>query len=143
MVLKPSFSDNINCGEIYRTNRKQSIQNYIKVCLNENICLKTEYFYCPETVVREAFIQYLQKMGMLFYLRAFVILFSCQGNKKQTSSFIKLTFLIAPPPPNTHTFKSIHLNKEIVQQFFCVNTNQTLAYPNTLCMYKLRANIKS
>lgn len=102
MVLKPSFSDNINCGEIYRTNRKQSIQNYIKVCLNENICLKTEYFYCPETMVREAFIQYLQKMGMLFYLRAFVILFSCQGNKKQTSSFIKLTFLIAPPPP---TFK--------------------------------------
>lgn len=66
MVLKPSFSDNINCGEIYRTNRKQSIQNYIKVCLNENICLKTEYFYCPETMVREAFIQYLQKMGMLF-----------------------------------------------------------------------------
>lgn len=104
MVLKPSFSDNINCGEIYRTNRKQSIQNYIKVCLNENICLKTEYFYCPETMVREAFIQYLQKMGMLFYLRAFVILFSCQGNKKQTSSFIKLTFLIAPPT-HTHTFK--------------------------------------
>lgn len=104
MVLKPSFSDNINCGEIYRTNRKQSIQNYIKVCLNENICLKTEYFYCPETMVREAFIQYLQKMGMLFYLRAFVILFSCQGNKKQTSSFIKLTFLIAPPQ-HTHTFQ--------------------------------------
>lgn len=68
MVLKPSFSDNINCGEIYRTNRKQSIQNYIKVCLNENICLKTEYFYCPETMVREAFIQYLQKMGMLFFI---------------------------------------------------------------------------
>lgn len=104
MVLKPSFSDNINCGEIYRTNRKQSIQNYIKVCLNENICLKTEYFYCPETMVREAFIQYLQKMGMLFYLRAFVILYSCQGNNRQTSSFIKLTFLkvLHPPPPHTH-----------------------------------------
>lgn len=122
MVLKPSFSDNINCGEIYRTNRKQSIQNYIKVCLNENICLKTEYFYCPETMVREAFIQYLQKMGMLFYLRAFVILYSCQGNNRQTSSFIKLTFLkvLHPPPPHTHTFP---YHKQCIDSAFSNPTN--------------------
>lgn len=120
MVLKPSFSDNINCGEIYRTNRKQSIQNYIKVCLNENICLKTEYFYCPETMVREAFIQYLQKMGMLFYLRAFVILYSCQGNNRQTSSFIKLTFLkVQTPPPPTHTHHTLSKNK--FYTFFLIN----------------------